>query len=67
MKSIVRSIVGQQISVKAAVAIFDRLTQKIDDDWSVDTISKLTEEDMVEIGLSIESPPHVLTLELYSE
>ena len=52
LKSIVRSIVGQQISVKAAVAIFDRLTQKIDDDWSVDTISKLTEEDMVEIGLS---------------
>lgn len=52
LKSIVRSIVGQQISVKAAVAIFERLTQKIDDDWSVDTISKLTEEDMVEIGLS---------------
>lgn len=52
LKSIVRSIVGQQISVKAAVAIFDRLTQKINDDWSVDTISKLTEEDMVEIGLS---------------
>lgn len=52
LKSIVRSIVGQQISVKAAVAIFDRLTQKIDDDWSVDMISKLTEEDMVEIGLS---------------
>lgn len=52
LKSIVRSIVGQQISVKAAVAIFDKLTQKIDDDWSVDTISKLTEEDMVEIGLS---------------
>lgn len=52
LKSIVRSIVGQQISVKAAVAIFDRLTQKINDDWSVDTVSKLTEEDMVEIGLS---------------
>jgi DNA-3-methyladenine glycosylase II len=52
LKSIIRSIIGQQITVKAAAAIFERLTQKINNDWSVDTISKLTEEDMVEIGLS---------------
>jgi DNA-3-methyladenine glycosylase II len=52
LKSIIRSIVGQQISVKAAVAIFDRLTQKINNDWSAEAISGLTQEDMAEIGLS---------------
>jgi DNA-3-methyladenine glycosylase II len=52
LKSIIRSIVGQQISVKAAVAIFDRLTQKINNDWSAEAISGLMQEDMAEIGLS---------------
>lgn len=52
LKSLIRSIVGQQITVKAAAAIFERLTLKINNEWSVDKISKLTQEDMVAIGLS---------------
>lgn len=52
LKSLIRSIVGQQISVKAATSIFQRLTNLINDDWSVDNISKLDDIEMKEIGMS---------------
>ncbi|MBF7015904.1 DNA-3-methyladenine glycosylase family protein [Staphylococcus durrellii] len=62
LKSIIRSIVGQQISVKAAATIFERLTQKINNDWSVERISKLTQEDMAEIGLSTTKQKYLFNL-----
>ena len=52
LKSLVHSIVGQQISVKAAETIFGRLKEKINDEWTIAAFKKLTEEDCKEIGLS---------------
>lgn len=62
LKSLIRSIVGQQITVKAAAAIFERLTQKINNEWSVDRISKLTQEDMIAIGLSKPKQQYIINL-----
>ncbi|MCU5746941.1 DNA-3-methyladenine glycosylase 2 family protein [Staphylococcus sp. SQ8-PEA] len=52
LKSLVRSIVGQQISVKAAETIFERLSSKINHQWSVEALSELSVEELTDVGLS---------------
>ena len=62
LKSLVRSIVGQQISVKAAETIFGRLKEKINDEWTIAAFKKLTEEDCKEIGLSRSKQKYIFNL-----
>lgn len=62
LKSLVRSIVGQQISVKAAETIFGRLKEKINDEWAIAAFKKLTEEDCKEIGLSRSKQKYIFNL-----
>ena len=51
-ESLVRSIVGQQISTSAARSIFDRLLQTVDGVVTPESITSLTEESLRTIGLS---------------
>ena len=62
LKSLVRSIVGQQISVKAAETIFGRLKEKINDEWTIAAFKKLTEEECKEIGLSRSKQKYIFNL-----
>lgn len=62
LKSLVRSIVGQQISVKAAETIFGRLKEKINDEWTIAAFKKLTEEDCKEIELSRSKQKYIFNL-----
>lgn len=62
LKSLVRSIVGQQISVKAAETIFGRLKEKINDEWTIATFKKLTEEECKQIGLSRSKQKYIFNL-----
>ncbi|MEX6340170.1 DNA-3-methyladenine glycosylase [Staphylococcus arlettae] len=52
LKSIIRSIIGQQITVKLAQTIFQRLTETVNDDWSIASLSKLSATKLQELGLS---------------
>ena len=40
LKSIIRSIIGQQITVKLAQTIFQSLTETVNDDWSIASLSR---------------------------
>ena len=62
LKSLVRSIVGQQISVKAAETIFGRLKEKINDEWTIAAFKKLTEEECKQIGLSRSKQKYIFNL-----
>lgn len=52
LASLVRSIVGQQISVSAALAIYGRLSEAINDEWRPENLRALTEVQMKTIGLT---------------
>lgn len=51
-KSLIRSIIGQQISVKAAESVFNKLNLRVDYQLTADTVALLTPEDLKEAGLS---------------
>ncbi|GAA0440616.1 DNA-3-methyladenine glycosylase [Lentibacillus halophilus] len=51
-KSLVRAIIGQQISVQAASAIFKRLDALLDEHITAETISSASDESLRAIGLS---------------
>ncbi len=48
----IKSILGQQISVKAAQSIYGRLLELLEDDVSPSKITKINKEDLRRIGLS---------------
>jgi len=50
--SLVRSITGQQISVAAASAVFERLKNLTGNKMNVDSIARVSDEDLHEIGFS---------------
>ncbi|WP_434796097.1 DNA-3-methyladenine glycosylase family protein [Staphylococcus equorum] len=52
LKSLIRSIIGQQITVKVAASIFEQLTDAINDEWTVDKLSKIEDTQMKSFGLS---------------
>lgn len=62
LKSLIRSIIGQQITVKAAAAIFQRFSIAIHDIWSVQVISNLSETEMRNLGLSKSKMSYVQNL-----
>ncbi|WP_404452377.1 DNA-3-methyladenine glycosylase 2 family protein [Virgibacillus necropolis] len=51
--SLVRSMVGQQISVQAASAIFNRLKKLLDNHVTSTSILKKTDDELREVGLSV--------------
>ncbi len=59
--TLVRAIVGQQISIKAADAIWGRLAEKVGD-ISAANLSKLTEEDLRACGLSRQKISYIQSL-----
>lgn len=52
LKSLIRSIIGQQISVTVAQSIFKKLSTAINDHWTVNQLLQLSESDMKVMGLS---------------
>ncbi|MDW4404697.1 DNA-3-methyladenine glycosylase 2 family protein [Staphylococcus saprophyticus] len=52
LKSLIRSIIGQQITVAVAQSIFQKLSIAIDDHWTVNQLSQLRESEMKALGLS---------------
>lgn len=52
LKSLIRSIIGQQITVKVAASIFEQLTDAINDEWTVDKLSEIEDTQMKSFGLS---------------
>ncbi|MGJ5701555.1 hypothetical protein [Staphylococcus equorum] len=50
LKSLIRSIIGQQITVKVAASIFEQLTDAINDEWTVDKLSKI-EDTQIKLNL----------------
>ncbi|WP_430786341.1 DNA-3-methyladenine glycosylase family protein [Virgibacillus flavescens] len=59
--SLVRSIVGQQISVQAAGAIYNRL-EKLLDDVSAANILKKSDEELKSVGLSVRKTAYLKDL-----
>ncbi|MCG3402282.1 DNA-3-methyladenine glycosylase 2 family protein [Staphylococcus massiliensis] len=51
-KSLVRSIVGQQISFPAAEAVFSRVVELTGHDFTVDKVAQLSDEALLDVGLS---------------
>jgi len=51
-ESLIRSIIGQQISVQAAHSIYQRLLQLTDNQLTVDKLAEMTPEDLQSAGLS---------------
>lgn len=51
-KSLIRSIIGQQISVKAAESVFNKLNLLVHHQLTAQTVAPLTPEDLREAGLS---------------
>ena len=52
LKSLIRSIIGQQITNTAASAIFQRFSDAIHNQWTLESILSLKETQMKHIGLS---------------
>src|SRR5699024_5008488 len=52
LKSLVRSIIGQQITVKVASSIFQQLTEALNDQWTIDNISQIEDAQLKSFGLS---------------
>lgn len=52
LKSLIRSIIGQQITNTAASAIFQRFSEAIHNQWTVASVLNLSEVQMKRIGLS---------------
>lgn len=52
LKSLIRSIIGQQITNNAASAIFQRFSDAIHNQWTLESILSLKETQMKDIGLS---------------
>ena len=52
LKSLIRSIIGQQITNTAASAIFQRFSEAIHNQWGVASVLNLSEAQMKHIGLS---------------
>lgn len=50
--TLIKSILGQQISVKAAQSIYDRLLELVENDISPSKITAINKEDLRRIGLS---------------
>ena len=61
-KSLVRSIVGQQISVAAASAIYGRLDILLENTITPDSLLRVTEEQLREVGLTYRKIEYVRDL-----
>lgn len=60
--SLVRSIIGQQISVTAATAIYNRLELLLDNKITADSLLKVTDEQLREVGLTYRKIEYVQDL-----
>lgn len=60
--SLVRSIIGQQISVSAAQAIYDRLEKLLDNEVTAQTLLSVTPEQLREAGLTYRKIEYVKDL-----
>jgi len=62
LHTLVRSIVGQQISVKAADAIWNRLEEACENNISEESLLKLKKEELRNIGLSNTKSDYILNV-----
>ena len=62
LHTLVRSIVGQQISVKAADAIWNRLEEACEKNISEESLLKLKKEELRKIGLSNTKSDYILNV-----
>ena len=62
LHTLVRSIVGQQISVKAADAIWNRLEEACENNISEESLLKLKKEELRKIGLSNTKSDYILNV-----
>lgn len=67
-ESLIRSIIGQQISVQAANSIYLRLLQLTDNQLTVDKLAEMTPEELRSVGLSKPKIKYIrdLTQKVYS-
>lgn len=67
LKSLIRSIIGQQITNTAASAIFQRFSDAIHNHWTLESILSLKETQMKHIGLSKTKINYIQNLLAYIE
>ena len=67
LKSLIRSIIGQQITNTAASAIFQKFSDAIHNQWTLESILSLKETQMKHIGLSKTKINYIQNLLAYIE
>lgn len=67
LKSLIRSIIGQQITNTAASAIFQKFSEAIHNQWTLESILSLKETQMKHIGLSKTKINYIQNLLAYIE